>query len=157
MVNLQRRRKRHGNSRKGCGNCKLRHVKVCFFWERKCRDSWLMSLQCDEARPGCLKCRDTGLVCNYATDVAEFTSSHEREAPRPSLVCSTNRIVLNHLNNAIASYSDHSASVEKLYQLDLLDLERLSRFQHRTLTESGLMQAGHAFRQESLRLMTTVS
>lgn len=116
-----------------------------------------MRLQCDEARPSCLKCQNLGLVCNYAKDVAELSSSHERRAPQANPVLSSNRVVLDHMNNAITSYSEQSAAVGKLYQLDMLDLERLSRFQNQTLAVSGIMQAGHVFQQESLRLMTTVS
>ncbi|KAL9095446.1 MAG: hypothetical protein Q9165_002317 [Trypethelium subeluteriae] len=62
---------------------------------------------------------------------------------------------MDHLNNIIASASDKGASVGKIFQLDLPDLERLSRFQNRTLTSSGLSIAGRVFQKEALRLMTT--
>ncbi|KAF2269154.1 hypothetical protein CC78DRAFT_540201 [Lojkania enalia] len=44
---VERKRKAHEKSRKGCGNCKLRRVK------------------CDEARPQCKKCLAYGVSCNY--------------------------------------------------------------------------------------------
>ncbi|PQE05610.1 C6 finger domain protein [Rutstroemia sp. NJR-2017a BBW] len=44
---VQRKRRAHKKSRKGCRNCKLRRVK------------------CDEKRPSCFKCRDYGYICNY--------------------------------------------------------------------------------------------
>ncbi|KAF2687672.1 hypothetical protein K458DRAFT_428515 [Lentithecium fluviatile CBS 122367] len=45
--NAVRKRRVHGKSRKGCGNCKLRRVK------------------CDETRPRCSKCLAYGVSCSY--------------------------------------------------------------------------------------------
>ncbi|KAF3398110.1 hypothetical protein F1880_005993 [Penicillium rolfsii] len=48
-----RRRRPHTKSRRGCRNCKLRHVK------------------CDESQPQCQKCLDFGVICNYNISQAQ--------------------------------------------------------------------------------------
>lgn len=71
-----RKRRVHAKSRKGCGNCKLRHVKVRSLaitvstpTNRK---------QCDELRPHCKKCFPYGVECNYdALEANLQLSSHE--------------------------------------------------------------------------------
>ena len=150
----KRGRKRHTSSRRGCSNCKLRHVKV-WYLHRAIRDV-LIILQCDEVEPACSKCRNSGLRCTYGSNVRELSSSYENELSQAIPVFSTTQTVLAHLNRAIVSHSDSRSSMSELFQLNGQDLERLSRFQDRTLISSGLMNA-EVFRKESLRLMTTVS
>ena len=108
-------------------------------------------------KPGCLKCRRNGLLCNYATNVAELSSLHEQGSPQPVLSFSDNRAVLDHMNNVIASSSDEKLFLPNLYRLDMRDLERLSRFQNRTLTSCGLPVVTDIFQREALRLMAAVS
>lgn len=58
-----RKRRVHAKSRKGCGNCKLRRVKVCTLAIMGSNPAHCD--QCDELRPRCRKCLLYGVECDY--------------------------------------------------------------------------------------------
>jgi hypothetical protein len=58
-----RKLKAHKKSRKGCGNCKLRKIKVRLVKSRF--DICTKSTKCDETRPHCEKCKSYGTICSY--------------------------------------------------------------------------------------------
>ncbi|KAL4811069.1 nucleophile aminohydrolase [Aspergillus unguis] len=57
-------RRSHTKSRRGCFQCKRRHVKVCSALSYSAI-SILISLQCGEELPQCSLCRKRGLDCDY--------------------------------------------------------------------------------------------
>jgi hypothetical protein len=75
---IGRKIRAHRKTRSGCGNCKLRRVKVrqrrpnrtgcsirsSYETHHRKTNSW-MYLQCDETRPECRRCTDFGVICNY--------------------------------------------------------------------------------------------
>ena len=72
-----RRRKPHVKSRGGCGNCKLRRVKVCkrVLSPLPGRSSTEHSLQCDESKPMCNKCTAYNVSCSYGIGLADLQLS----------------------------------------------------------------------------------
>jgi hypothetical protein len=73
---VERKRRIHKKSRKGCANCKLRGVKVgnarC-----ACYGMLLMRDQCDELRPQCKKCMLYGVECGYGGAVTSLQLSSQ--------------------------------------------------------------------------------
>ena len=172
-VNSQGRRKRrtHQKSRRGCRNCKLRRVKVrthrsrfiCLlqlgFEERIIAD--ITSCKCDEARPGCKKCSNFGVSCNYddpnAPDLQTICHSVTWGSPAkglpPKLARSSMEScfpvakveVLNSLRPGLPCLSDDGKSTT------LLDIEcqgRLDRFITRTVLTIGTPHVSVIFQAE---------
>lgn len=123
-----RKRKVHRKSRLGCRNCKLRRVK------------------CDEKKPACRQCLNFNVVCNYDPSIPELQ-------PRPggaNIGCidtamersavSANSFSLKMIN---ASLRDDTSlpllppGYESKQLLDYSDMERMNRFQTRTVLTIG--------------------
>jgi hypothetical protein len=62
-LQAERKRRVHAKSRKGCGNCKLRRVKVSASEDTQGEDT--DHHECDELRPQCRKCLLYGVDCSY--------------------------------------------------------------------------------------------
>ena len=88
-----------------------------------------------------------------------LSSTYERPylgSPSKAQRCSINQTIVAHLNGTYTA-SQLELNDEVGYQLEIHDLERLSRYHNRTLASSGLHQAGVICQKESMRLMATVS
>lgn len=117
-------RRPHKKSRRGCFECKKRHVKVCQYR----RDSLLGTegTQCDETRPCCVNCTTAKSVCSYL---------YQNEAGHP------NRSGSTHVSPSPApatpttpSFSPRVTNPNQATQTDLnvVQLELLSNFMTET-------------------------
>jgi len=117
-----RRRKAHKKSRQGCRNCKIRRVK------------------CDETMPNCMKCASFGVSCNYGSKAADLEISFAgtaiiKEVERP----------LDPFLAANLGFAEVPAPLSPLicvrndpnFKLDSLSMDRLFRFQTRTVLTIG--------------------
>ncbi|OJD27307.1 hypothetical protein ACJ73_01300 [Blastomyces percursus] len=155
-----RKRKAHKQSRRGCGNCKIRRVK------------------CDEGRPGCEQCASFGVSCSYAPGAADLQPSQSSTfqsagygclrfqnlsatAPRKS-PCSLHDTILSMINSSqAAAFSPRPGGCDSIhsvappqcpYQLREHDLELLSIFQARTACSIGTVVMSPIYRREFVRL-----
>ncbi|KAK4159850.1 hypothetical protein QBC43DRAFT_271631 [Cladorrhinum sp. PSN259] len=125
-----RKRKKHTKSRRGCQNCKLRHVK------------------CDESKPSCKTCTSFGVTCAYDSlsstlqavsegmFLVDFTIANFREG------ISLNNQVLSLLNDNSSPAVNFKSS----------DLQILSRFHDRTVLTLRTTQISALYQRESVRL-----
>lgn len=139
-ISIQKPRKRrfHTKSRQGCGNCKLRRVKVSISNPLSIL-SWTNPLhpplptndriQCDETRPQCQKCRLFGVWCNYVAPNRSTSLALEIEPLVPV----------------------SSDGVRDL-QLDRHDVRRLAGFQQRQT----VLTIVNVFQEDVLRLALVV-
>jgi Fungal Zn(2)-Cys(6) binuclear cluster domain len=67
-----RKLRAHKKSRKGCGNCKLRSVKV---GRPHLNAASSDPTQCDETEPACKRCAAYGVICNYNRASSELQLS----------------------------------------------------------------------------------
>ncbi|KAF2502819.1 hypothetical protein BU16DRAFT_498661 [Lophium mytilinum] len=126
-VSGKRKRRSYNKSRFGCRNCKLRRVK------------------CDEAKPQCQRCKDYGVLCNFAAGASDLQISVARLQCRRServnqlafdsalpppislpIVCS----------DGIASFEMHAQCIARLERfrmrtLDSFSTEMMKLWQHR--------------------------
>ncbi|KAK4183489.1 hypothetical protein QBC35DRAFT_507938 [Podospora australis] len=129
-----RKRKAHTKSRRGCNNCKLRHVK------------------CDEAKPLCKNCQTFGVTCTYdrrstslqpvAEDVFLLNVS--------IVTMSLNRQLLTMINDHLLANPDTAKTNKEVFQSP--DLAILNRFHERTILSLRTNQVVHLYQRESVRL-----
>ncbi|EMC91129.1 hypothetical protein BAUCODRAFT_134803 [Baudoinia panamericana UAMH 10762] len=148
-----RKRRAHKKSRGGCANCKIRRVK------------------CDEKHPECHKCQAYGVACNYGSDApnelrhaGESAFAIQPAMPLPSEVPAIQDLpgrqldfqlpptpptesILNLLNFPLALHE-----TDEVYRLTEQDLDRLQRFQDRTVLTVGTAQTTHIYRDVILKL-----
>ncbi|KAJ9137444.1 Alpha-galactosidase [Pleurostoma richardsiae] len=136
-----RKRKVHNKSRRGCGNCKLRRVK------------------CDESKPGCKRCHQFGVVCNYgpmsASTAGELLISFDGAAKMevsPIVPLSARDTALSMINTLLKGYPHTSGTWMPPYQLNRRDLATLDRFWSRTILTMGTEETRSLFQRESCRL-----
>lgn len=167
----QRKRKAHTKSRAGCGNCKIRRVKVRVVCRAEFhRSSWdnvaLTSarLQCDESKPKCKKCVAFGVSCNYgateSTSVGELVLSFEGtsciEAPSKAPI-SMNQTMLDLINYNLRHSPTGKLLGDQTYKLTAQDLEVLDRFSKRTILTLGTDVTKWILQAETPRLACLVS
>lgn len=138
-----RRLKTHKKSRKGCGNCKLRKVKVGFpnlvLWIA------LIAWQCDEQKPSCNRCEAYGTLCDYSSPSSDLQSAARGLSSVNILqwpVLSHSQMVLGFINRATGSSTSESSprssqSSCEQYDFSSQDLEILYRFHTRTVLTLG--------------------
>ncbi|KAK9483512.1 hypothetical protein V1527DRAFT_498343 [Lipomyces starkeyi] len=122
---VNRKWRTHRKSRVGCRNCKLRRVK------------------CDETRPQCKNCTSFGDSCNYDLNVADLQLS----------ISGTASINLHGMTKSPAFLfpviiSDNEAT----FQLDRQCLDRLGRFQVRTVHSIKTARVAQFYQNEVIRL-----
>ncbi|KAL6895237.1 hypothetical protein HDV57DRAFT_520628 [Trichoderma longibrachiatum] len=74
-----RKRKTHRKSRLGCGNCKIRSIKVIQpnrFLSQPPILPRSDNLRCDESKPSCRRCHASGFTCNYSRAIPALQLSH---------------------------------------------------------------------------------
>lgn len=167
----QRKRKAHTKSRAGCGNCKIRRVKVrtdrrAGFHRYSQNTIALTSarLQCDESKPKCKKCTAFGVSCNYgatgSTGVGELVLSFEGtsciEAPSKAPV-SVNQTMLDLINYNLRHSPTGQLLGDQTYRLTAQDLEVLDRFSKRTILTLGTDVTKWILQAETPRLACLVS
>ncbi|KAK5449587.1 hypothetical protein LTS15_008662 [Exophiala xenobiotica] len=135
---VARTRKTHKKSRSGCRNCKLRRVK------------------CDEKRPMCGKCADFDVTCNYNTSIPDLqpcSGAVDGISADPMLQkspFSANDHVLNMINLYLDA--DVSTPSESFKALGSREVDRLNRFQSRTILTVGNKGTARYFRKEMMHL-----
>ncbi|KAK6387650.1 uncharacterized protein PV06_04748 [Exophiala oligosperma] len=139
---ISRKRKIHRKSRLGCRNCKLRRIK------------------CDEQRPMCEKCISFGVTCNYNSLIpdlqpiagtADKSGSDQTSDERLISTCfSANEQVLNMVNIYLNIDLDGDGALQK--DLTRNDMDRLHRFQARTITTMGTKSTARLYRKEMIHL-----
>lgn len=137
-----RRLKAHKKSRKGCGNCKLRKVKV---WPLNSH-CWvsLTSWECDEKKPACKRCDVYGTLCDYDSPSTELQSAAHgvRNITILRPVLSHRQIVLQIINSVKepqprGSSSRSLQSSHDQYDFSSQDLDVMYRFHTRTILSLG--------------------
>ncbi|TAQ86023.1 hypothetical protein B7494_g5652 [Chlorociboria aeruginascens] len=124
-----RKRKPHKKSRRGCRNCKLRKVK------------------CDGTRPNCQKCTSYGFYCNFDLATPDLQMSFDGVAslqlpPNPALGVPAS------LNPKLA-ISDKDST----FYLDRQSLDRLYRFNRRTVLSLGHPKTTELYQKVTMKLI----
>lgn len=168
----QRKRKAHTKSRSGCGNCKIRRVKVrmdcsgsgTHRYFRNTVTLTFIRLQCDEAKPKCRKCIAFGVSCDYgatgSTSVGELVISFDgascMEAPSKAPI-PMNQTILDLINHNMRHSPTGKLLGDQLYKLTAQDLEVLDRFSSRTILTLGTDVTKWILQAETPRLAFLVS
>lgn len=167
----QRKRKAHTKSRSGCGNCKIRRVKVrmdCssgfYPYFRNTVTLTCVRLQCDEAKPKCKKCIAFGVSCNYGATgsmsvgelVLSFDGASCGETP-PKAPISMNHTMLDLINYNMRHSPTGELLGDQVYKLTTQDLEVLDRFSSRTILTLGTDVTKWILQAETPRLAFLVS
>ncbi|KIW11236.1 hypothetical protein PV08_10536 [Exophiala spinifera] len=139
---ISRKRKIHRKSRLGCRNCKLRRIK------------------CDEQRPMCEKCVSFGVTCNYnalvpdlqpSANVTHTLANDQTSDERLVSTCfSANRHMLSMVNMYLNVDIESDAALQR--DLTSSDMDRLNRFQSRTITTMGTKSTARHYRKEMIHL-----
>ena len=158
-----RKLKAHRKSRRGCGNCKLRRVKVgeLHNFSKTRRDTSLKQCwQCDESKPRCQKCTSFGVLCNYECPNSALQLSFDGAANietlqiRPyALKQTVSSIIAPSLRLPSTRSSDGKNAI---YDFRVQDLELLKKFQARTVFTITTDQNLHMYQKESLKLAHSV-
>jgi hypothetical protein len=133
----RRKRISHTKSRLGCRNCKLRRVK------------------CDETKPTCGNCVSFEVSCNYDSrtpDLQVRTGSAACIDALDQFGLSINVMMRGMIN--VSLNRDRVAELEnnEMFQLDSEDLERLGRFQTRTVLTFGTPISAQVYQKEVIKL-----
>jgi hypothetical protein len=166
-----RKRRTHTKSRKGCGNCKLRQVKVRPGRGALGADGNRATgisdhqpyPQCDEQKPTCQRCRQYGVLCNYGQKAAHVEgtlqismngSYHMGILPSPSAKTAVLGVV-----NATLRQEPYSQLYfqNPAFQLADRDLDTLARFQFRTSLSLATTGSQHLYQEQSIRFACSVS
>ena len=158
-----RKIKAHRKSRRGCGNCKLRRVKVGKLHLSESCEGYMTNpyLQCDESKPQCQKCRSFGVLCSYDGQNSDLQSSFDRAANMGAL-----QILPYALKQTVPSIITPSLRLrstgssdgrDAIYDFQLRDLELLKKFQTRTVFTITTDQNLHLYQKESFQLAHSVS
>lgn len=127
----------HKKSRRGCRNCKLRKIK------------------CDETRPKCKKCTTFGVSCNYDPNTPDlqmtFGGSFTIKAPQKS-PCLSNQALFAKMSLLASLHPAIIPDNNSVLQLDRQSLDRLTRFQMRTVLSIGTARAARLYQTETVRL-----
>lgn len=154
-----RKRKAHRKSRKGCGNCKLRRVKVGHCYRTACNFTDLF-LQCDEKQPSCRKCIDYGVSCNYDPTNSDLQLTiHEtsnNDSP-PELALSFGKGMTSIIHAPLSPDSIESAFRSGSYGLQQHEFDLLRKFQTRTVKTLGTTRTSHYYVDEVFKLACYVS
>src|SRR2546423_1059040 len=119
---VNRNRRAHRKSRQGCGNCKLRRVKVSrYILQLRKRPLPESRMQCDESKPRCARCIAYGVACNYDPKSPDLQLSVDGafniKVPQ-RLPCSLNQTILSMINAPLSLQSTESPESSAAYQLD---------------------------------------
>ncbi|KIV81990.1 hypothetical protein PV11_04134 [Exophiala sideris] len=135
-----RQRKTHRKSRLGCRNCKIRRIK------------------CDETAPSCEKCLDFGVTCNYNSSVPDLQprsgstegismdSTLEKHSP------ATGSYVLDMVNIYLSEDQSPTTATYGGLRLDQSGMERLERFNKRTVLTMGTKVTPKSYRTGIVQL-----
>lgn len=157
-----RKLKAHRKSRRGCGNCKLRRVKVSKLRPfESCEGHMIESyLQCDETKPRCLKCTSFGVLCSYDGQNSDLQSSFDGAANLGTLQIlpyalkqTVSSIITPSLRLPATGFSDGR---DAIYDFQMHDLELLRKFQTRTVFTITTDQNLHLYQKQSLQLAHSV-
>ncbi|KAH8901617.1 hypothetical protein GQ53DRAFT_707974 [Thozetella sp. PMI_491] len=128
---MERKRKPHSKSRKGCGNCKLRKIK------------------CDEAKPTCQRCAAFGVSCNYIVKAPDLQPSGYGVF---FLDMPLRDQQLGFVNSFLARVDDSSRTNDSACQLSTANLAVLNRFHRRTSLTLGTERSRGVYQSQSIRL-----
>lgn len=135
---VSRKLRAHRKSRQGCGNCKLRRVKVGMPWQFPTlkRTSTESRLQCDESKPRCKRCTAFGVFCNYDCKYSDLQLSVDGAFKIETLQrfpYSLKQSIPRVISPSLRQQWMESLESNSLYQFGEQDLELLSKFQARTI------------------------
>lgn len=132
-----RKRGAHKKSRQGCRNCKLRRVK------------------CDESRPKCQKCTTFGVSCNYDPKTPDLQMSFDGtstiKGPQ-KLLYSSDQTLVSAISIPTLLHPTIVLDNNPTFPLDKQSLDRLTRFQMRTVLSIGTARAASLHQVETVRL-----
>ena len=157
-----RKLKAHRKSRRGCGNCKLRRVKVGKLHLSESCEGCMTErfLQCDESKPRCQKCTSFGVFCSYDSQKSDLQSSFDGVAKIGTL-----QILPYALKQTVSSVITPSLRLrstgssdgrDAIYDFQMQDLELLKKFQTRTVFTITTDQNLHLYQKQSLQLAHSV-
>jgi hypothetical protein len=154
-----KKRRSHSRSRRGCGNCRLRRVKVPIHVSPLSISKGYLTQKCDEKRPGCERCQKAHISCTYATGASQLQSSHEQPVIDMLIYIphiSSNQSVLGLINGTLQEYSSRSPELNHNFQLNLEDLSLLLRFKNRTVRSIGSQWDIGIWDKEFIRIVSLV-
>jgi hypothetical protein len=156
---VNRKRRAHQKSRRGCGNCKLRRIKVGRYIFQPCEDPTKPRVKCDESKPACKRCIAFGVSCNYDPKSSNLQLSADGafniEIPQ-RLPCSPNQIILTMINASLSPQPMGPQDINVVHQLGVQELELLSKFQTRTIFTIGSDKSSHVFQNVGIELACSV-
>lgn len=132
-----RKRKAHKKSRSGCRNCKMRRVK------------------CDEAKPECEHCLDFGVSCNYDPKIPDLQLRRGAALYMDALSTaspSVNELMMGMMNKSIRPNESNPQRAIGFSTFDSQDLERLGRFQTRTVHTIGTKKTAEIYHETVFQL-----
>jgi len=106
----------------------------------------------------CMNCLDFGFACNYNPEVPDLhlrTSGAACIDARPANPVSTNETILAMINGSQSRDQISAPEDLDMLQLDLQDLERLVRFQTRTVFSIGTSNGVHVYQNQVTKLANT--
>ena len=136
-----RKLRAHKKSRRGCGNCKLRKVKVCSSPSLTCY-SGSMRLKkaykhwkCDESKPKCNKCVSFGVLCNYDSQNSELqvSAGGAFNIVAGQLVLPSKQQTIKIIPAPAIRRRIGLIDINSVYHIGEFDLEILEKFQRRTI------------------------
>lgn len=123
-------------------------------------------LQCDESKPGCKKCIQFGISCNYGSTESVSTgemiislgsTSPPIEVVEPSKApVSMTQTMLDLINYSLRESPTGRAQGSQVFQLRKNDLEILGRFTDRSILTVGTDTIKYLFQAEAARLACLV-
>jgi hypothetical protein len=132
-----RQRKAHKKSRLGCRNCKLRRVK------------------CDESRPKCEKCTSFGVACNYDSNIPDLQLRTGAAACLGALdtsYLSISEMTCDMINLSLNRGWVAAPENNEMFPFACHDLERLVRFQERTVLTVGTPRSAQVYQNQVTKL-----
>ncbi|KIW03591.1 uncharacterized protein PV09_05345 [Verruconis gallopava] len=131
-----RKRRAHKKSRNGCRNCKLRRVK------------------CDETKPSCKNCDRFMVACNYDTKHADLEPQYARTSDQLRALpildpVSLNAALLGMINSSLLT--NYPQGYGEPLQLELSDLDKLRRWQNRTVLTIGSPAVARIYQKEIIK------
>jgi hypothetical protein len=158
---VSRKLRAHRKSRQGCGNCKIRRVKVGRppHFSILQRTSTEPRLQCDESKPRCNRCTAFGVFCNYDCKYSDLQPSVDGAFNIETLQrfpCSLSQTIPSMIAPPLRQQSMGSLESNALYQLGKQDLELLSKFQTRTVLTISTDKSLRIYQNEIIKLAFSV-
>jgi hypothetical protein len=117
------------------------------------------SVQCDEARPNCLRCTGFGFTCNFNPEIPDLQMCCDVAVPMkagleraPNLVRPTIQTALRRVEVPAFLYPP----VDSTFRINMEHLDRFARFHSRTVLTVGSLESAALFQRTTPELALSV-